>query len=83
MQPWPRLTGVAVSKRSLEEILPEAAQDVENLFPTGRRPRGDAPTPPRPEKQRVWARWLKGDGKVMGFSRQSVAEAQGLRNMRE
>src|ERR1019366_4575073 len=41
-------------------------QVVESLFPTGRRPRGDAPTPPRP----VWASLLKGKTAVI----QEVAE---------
>jgi hypothetical protein len=136
VQTMAELTGVAVSKRSLEEILPDAAQDfdafyrqrcpvpatgsllvaavdckgipmvkpagaqpvlrltkgqkankkrmatvavvftrapwvrtpqqvVESLFPTGRRPRGDAPTPPRPENKRVWASLLKGKTAVI------------------
>jgi hypothetical protein len=141
VQTMAELTGVAVSKRSLEEILPDAAQDfdafyrqrspvpatgsilvasvdckgipmvkpagaqpvlrltkaqkankkrmatvavvftrapwvrtpqqvVESLFRTGRRPRGDAPTPPRPENKRVWASLLKGKTAVI----QEVAE---------
>src|ERR1035441_10230065 len=45
-------------------------QVVESLFPTGRRPRGDAPTPPRPENKRVWASLLKGKTAVI----QEVAE---------
>lgn len=137
VQTMAELTGVSVSKRSLEEILPDAALDfdafyrqrspvpatgsilvaavdckgipmvkpaagaqpvlrltkgqkankkrmatvavvftrapwvrtpqqvVESLFPTGRRPRGDAPTPPRPENKRVWASLLKGKTAVI------------------
>ena len=135
------LTGVVVCKRSLEEILPDAAQDfdafyrqrcaepatgsilvaavdckgipmvkperahptprltkgrkankkrmatvatvftrapwvrtpqqvIESLFPSGRRPSGDTPTPPRPENKRVWASLLKGKTAVI----QEVAE---------
>jgi hypothetical protein len=45
-------------------------QVVESLFPTCRRTREDAPTPPRPENKRVWASLLKGKAAVI----QEVAE---------
>jgi hypothetical protein len=63
----PELTGVAVSKRSLEEILPDAAQDLGVHTPqrlwkacslrppaSGRCPNAPAPTSLGPSAQRRW-----------------------------
>lgn len=86
-QPTPRLTkGQKANKKRMATVAvvftrapwvrtPE--QIIENLFPSRRRTRTDAPAAPRPENKRVWASLLKGKTAVI----QEVAEEMDRRDL--